>query len=170
MKLPAVMFPHPIPDVIGLDKKNQYGRPLYRLQVPFEVWIEDTMYQVPAGFVFDFASAPRVAWSLTPPYDNRYAAAVLLHDWAYGGELWPRRLNDELMLAGLRVRGVKRWKRVLMWTAVRVGGGYHYRHHHPKERVLSTRRLSGFPVVDRSPLWENLGESALYVKREMRNR
>ncbi len=35
---------------------------------------------VPAGFVSDLASVPRIFWTLFPP-DSSYSQAAVLHDW-----------------------------------------------------------------------------------------
>lgn len=43
---------------------------------------KDTRIVVPAGFVWDQASVPRVFWSFISPFDLSPAAA-LIHDWLY---------------------------------------------------------------------------------------
>lgn len=80
-------------------------------------------FAVPAGFVTDFASSPRWAWPIVPP-TGRHAWPCVLHDWWYrGGKPWMTREEaDALFLEALTDAGVTRWKRELMFLAVRVGG------------------------------------------------
>jgi hypothetical protein len=40
------------------------------------------MIQIPAGFVFDLASVPRVLWWLIAPFELSIVAP-LIHDWLY---------------------------------------------------------------------------------------
>ena len=38
---------------------------------------------VPEGFVFDFASIPRMFWRIAPPAAGKHARASLIHDYLY---------------------------------------------------------------------------------------
>lgn len=150
MNPPIVKFPVLYPDAI-LTGKREDGRPLYMLQVPFVAEINGKEFTIPAGFVFDFASIPRIFWSFFLPDDPQYAAAALLHDWAYSGEWWPRDFNDRLFLAAMKFTRVPVWKRGCMYSAVRVGGGFTYKEH-SRGSVMRVRGLSGV-VGDSRPLW-----------------
>ena len=83
---------------------------------------------VPAGFVTDLASTPRLMWAIVPPL-GRYMLAAIVHDYLYP----PRSPEDDrsradgIFLKGMRALGVPRWQRGLMWLAVRVFGGRFYR-------------------------------------------
>ena len=49
----------------------------------FEVY-EDYTYKgftVPAGYITDGASVPRIFWSIFPPYKPEYFTAVIVHDY-----------------------------------------------------------------------------------------
>lgn len=76
---------------------------------------------VPAGFVTDFASVPRlpVAYLLTA---NRGHEAAVLHDWAYSTHWITRSQADALFAEALAVGGEPAWRRGLMWAGVRLGG------------------------------------------------
>lgn len=81
----------------------------------------DTIVVVPAGFLTDFASVPRlpVAYLLTA---NRGHEAAVLHDWAYSTHFVIRAQADDLFAEALEAGGEPAWRRGLMWAGVRVGG------------------------------------------------
>lgn len=51
---------------------------------------------VPSGFVTDFASVPRVFWSVLPP-DGDYVAAAVVHDWLYWDQTTTREAADQAL-------------------------------------------------------------------------
>lgn len=108
---------------------------------------------IPAGFRFDGASVPRLAWSLTGILpDGLIRAAAMLHDWLYqhGGMLpagsqwsrhvgpenpwravhgrWSRLGADRMFGAIMKECGIGWVKRWLAVKAVRIGGGGSWRH------------------------------------------
>lgn len=90
-------------------------------------------FAVPAGFVTDFASIPRGLWSLFPP-TGEYAAAAVAHDYLYQHGIGLRLWADKLFLDRMEALGVKRWKRELMYRAVRLFGGVVWKRYR-KERT-----------------------------------
>ncbi|EPE0659238.1 DUF1353 domain-containing protein [Escherichia coli] len=96
----------------------------WRLMEPFEFWLTDNpqdVIRVPAGYVTDLASVPRILWSLLPPA-GRYAKAAIIHDWMYDNALRSKKEADLIFLDGMRILGVSRWRRGLMYMAVRLFG------------------------------------------------
>lgn len=93
---------------------------LWRVYEPFEFYLSDVI-NVPAGFVTDLASVPRIFWSLMPP-DGRYAKAAIIHDYLYDNALRTKREVDRIFLDGMTVLGVPKWKRTVMYWAVRLFG------------------------------------------------
>lgn len=85
------------------------------------------MIEVPAGFVTDLASVPRILWMLLPP-DGKYAKAAIIHDYLYDNALRTKAEADCIFLDGMRVLGVPKWKRNVMFGAVRwFGRGCYYK-------------------------------------------
>lgn len=92
---------------------------------------------VPAGFVTDLASIPRLAWNIYPP-DGPWVKAAIIHDFLYdtaGSGLWKghgpsitrpapytRPEADDILREAMASRGVGVFKRNVIWSAVRVGG------------------------------------------------
>lgn len=83
----------------------------------------DTRYKgiiVPAGFVCDGASIPRVFWSIVGgPFSADHMTAAVVHDYLYGAGLTTRAEDDEVFLAIMRDHGAGLIKRRLMYHAVR---------------------------------------------------
>lgn len=83
----------------------------------------DEIIDVPAGYVTDFFSVPRILWWLFPR-DGRGRAAAVVHDYIYTDlcRVYTRAEADAIFREALRVKGVSSWRRWAMWAGVRVGG------------------------------------------------
>ena len=82
--------------------------------------------RVPAGFITDFASVPRLFWGILPPW-GRYGKPAVLHDYLYQSQKFMRVLCDAIFYEAMCVLGVKWWKRWLLYLGVRIGGWVAYR-------------------------------------------
>lgn len=77
---------------------------------------------VPKGFITDFASVPRLLWSVFPPM-GRYSRAAVIHDWLYSNsKTCSRFLADAIFRDAMKDLGVPMWRRVVMYYAVRICG------------------------------------------------
>jgi len=76
---------------------------------------------VPTGFKTDFASVPRLFWIIFPP-DGRYSQSAVLHDFLYSKKIRSRKESDMIFLESMEVLGVPKWKRRVMYRAVRLFG------------------------------------------------
>ncbi|EOD5071623.1 TPA: DUF1353 domain-containing protein [Salmonella enterica subsp. enterica serovar Enteritidis] len=62
---------------------------LWRVHEPFEFYLSDDnsdVISVPAGFVTDLATVPRIFWTLLPP-DGKYTKAAIIHDYLGGVDI-----------------------------------------------------------------------------------
>lgn len=95
----------------------------WRLLEPLAYTGAVDQFEVPAGYITDFASVPRIAVWLIPTY-GRWTAPAILHDFLLTDCL-PGRVSsvdaDGLFRRALREAGVPPVKRALMWTGVRWG-------------------------------------------------
>ena len=102
----------------------------WKLVKPFEYHVgsidSDEVISVPIGFITDFASIPRIFWSVFPPY-GKYGKAAVIHDYIYRNGLYKRKKCDGIFLEGMVVLGVAVWKRKVIYWAVRIFGGSLYR-------------------------------------------
>ncbi|HCM2000516.1 TPA: DUF1353 domain-containing protein [Salmonella enterica subsp. salamae serovar [1],40:z35:e,n,x,z15] len=102
----------------------------WRVYEPFEFYLindNSDVINVPAGFVTDLASVPRIFWTLLPP-DGKYAKAAIIHDYLYDNALRTKKEADLIFLDGMTVLGVPEWKRKMMYLAVRLFGKGQYGH------------------------------------------
>jgi len=75
-------------------------------------------FTVPAGFVTDFASVPRVVTWLLPRY-GAYTKAAILHDFLWRQDDVTKNDADGLFRRAMRELGVSIPRRWMMWAAVR---------------------------------------------------
>jgi len=80
---------------------------------------------IPAWFISDGASIPRVARALYGT-DNELRGPALLHDWLYCSQLLPREAADALFLEAMTRAGSNWAKRRSIFFAVRAGGWYRW--------------------------------------------
>lgn len=131
------------PDVYSLYKDTNYclrGNYSYIWRFNKETY----KIVVPNGFVYDGTSVPRILWSIFGIYpDGIHRPASLLHDyiyknmghmpykssmvffngdWVVGEYTWKRRDVDRLFCRMLRELGVSKFKRRMMFYAVRMFG------------------------------------------------
>ena len=105
----------------------------WRLEEAYSYQDGPTQIIVPAGFLFDLASIPRIFWWLIAPFELS-VAAPLLHDFLYHhrGDLPPgtvepsrpytRHEADHLFRTVMETEGVPGWRRTLAYLAVRAVG------------------------------------------------
>ena len=79
--------------------------------------------KVPRGFITDFASVPRIFWIIFPP-DGQYTQAAVVHDCLYHTHQFERKECDRIFCEAMEVLNVPRWKRWVMYKAVRTFGGF----------------------------------------------
>lgn len=80
---------------------------------------------VPAGYITDLASVPRVLWNVFPPH-GKYAKAAIVHDYLYSNAIGSKLWADKVFLEAMAVLGVPRWRRWIMYFAVRLFGKGNY--------------------------------------------
>jgi hypothetical protein len=84
------------------------------------------IHEVPAGFRTDFASIPRVLWSLVGgPAEGKYRRAAVLHDYLYalaGSTGITRAECDRLFHEVMLASGVGRVTAWTLYAGVRAGG------------------------------------------------
>jgi hypothetical protein len=78
---------------------------------------------VPQGFETDFASVPRLFWRIVPPW-GRYSPAAVVHDYLYHTSKVSRKEADGIFLELMARLAVPRWKRYVMYWAVRLFGWF----------------------------------------------
>lgn len=111
----------------------------WKLLEEFDYYIGDVdsarSVRVPAGFVTDFASIPKILWNILPPW-GKYGKAAVIHDYMYTAHKVSfedetgnvslvdieRKQADDVFLEAMKVLGVGVVTRYAMYYAVRVFG------------------------------------------------
>src|ERR1700722_10368584 len=112
---------------VGALYLGRFADPMYFLTQPI-AWkpgagqSQYATVNVPAGFVSDLASIPRVFWSLLRP-DGNYAYAAILHDYLYWTQTRSRPDSDMILKLGMEDFSVDSRVVSTIYEAVRVGGG-----------------------------------------------
>lgn len=107
----------------------------WRVERSFKYYLKTELGEcvsVPVGFETDFASVPRLFWTLIPP-DGLYTQAAVVHDYTYFKKLYKRSKCDRIFLDAMRVLGVPWYKRYTMYWAVRVGAWVGWNKHRSRE-------------------------------------
>ena len=89
---------------------------------------EGVNYKVPAGFKTDFASVPRILWSIFPPY-GRYGKASVLHDYFYRTNSVSKEKADIEFRNAMNILHVQKWKINILYKAVSWFGASAYNKH-----------------------------------------
>lgn len=96
------------------------GRTTWQLAAPLEFYYAPVRERltVPAGYVTDFASIPRLPllWWLMSDYGQ---PAAVVHDYLCDRKQYPRKFADEVFRAALHACGVSPWRAAVMFAAVR---------------------------------------------------
>lgn len=133
----------------GMLRLSRFSEPIYFLTAPIS-WIPNPgqdAYQtvtVPKGFVTDFASIPRVFWSVLPP-DGKYAYAAVIHDYLYWTQERTREEADQILKMAMQDFKVGEVTINSIYTAVRVGGGFAWSGNAEKKARGEKRILSRWP-------------------------
>ncbi len=103
-----------------IDKKKDLFR--FELYEVFSYYTDIIDYgrafDIYKGFRTDFASVPRVLWSIIPP-NGLYGKAAVVHDYLCETKIVSRKNADKIFLEAMKVLGVSWWKRNLMYRSVR---------------------------------------------------
>lgn len=111
----------------GEPLKNRDGRQLFQLLADFSYQsdVAKCTFTVPAGFVTDLASIPRIPFL----YDALAEVTIeppVIHDYLYSKAIGTRAMADKVLLEAMEVTGVPWIKRKLIYAGVRVGGASHF--------------------------------------------
>ncbi len=104
---------------------------------PLHITVLGAKFTIPAGFQTDFASVPKMFWSIIPPM-GLYTIAAIAHDFLYWDKTYARKFADKVFKALMEFYKVAKIKIIVMYAAVRIGGGRSY-----KKR--KSAKLTGLP-------------------------
>lgn len=109
----------------GRPLRTRAGRQLYRLMSRFRYQSDVAgLVEAEAGFITDLFSQPQIAMALFGEIGQEES---LPHDLAYSKRTMTRALADRMLYEACVLNGVPRWKAVLIYLGVRIGGGSHWK-------------------------------------------
>ena len=105
------------------------GNQCWRVEKDFIVFVGFTKITVPAGFITDGASAPRLFWSICAPMTGPFGEAGVVHDFLYAtkGPNFSRVYADEVLRNIGLYRGASTVQARLVWLGVRVAGDKYFK-------------------------------------------
>jgi hypothetical protein len=142
----------------GMLKISRFREPVYFLTAPIS-WTPNPGQQryeavtVPPGFVTDFASIPRIFWSILRP-DGVYAYAAVIHDYLYWTQTQSREESDDILKMAMEDFDVGTVTVGTIYNAVRMGGLMAWNDNAEKKRKGEQRVLTRFPQDPRIT-WED---------------
>jgi hypothetical protein len=107
--------------------------------------------EVPVGFVTDFASIPRVFWSLLRP-DGIYTYPAIIHDYLYWSQTRPRKVADAVFRLSMEDFKVDRATSFVIYRAVRAAGWSAWSSNAKLKAQGESRILKVFPT-DPTTTW-----------------
>lgn len=109
-------------------KTERLGNRLWVLLEPFIFEVDGIRYTVPAGFVTDGASCPRLLWSICSPMAGPFGEGAVAHDWFYNEGPDIGRFNADMVLYALgRYRGSNIFRAQAVKSGVNVFGKWSYK-------------------------------------------
>ena len=114
------------------------GRKLWMLSTNMEYSTPDGVFKVPAGYITDHGSVPRIFTSIVPPVQSCLAEASVLHDWFYNkdSEDVPRKFADLCLRELTIARGGNKSMAYTAWSAVRTSAGSLYNKEYFAEKIV----------------------------------
>ncbi|TQK10709.1 DUF1353 domain-containing protein [Herbaspirillum sp. SJZ107] len=115
---------------------------------------------VPIGFVTDFASIPRVLWSLLPS-DGPYVYAAVVHDYLYWEQHLPRETADNIFKFLMQDFEVDVATLSTIYGGVRVGGWAAW-DENSRRKAAGEKRILRKPPDDPKARWADIKHQADY--------
>jgi len=101
----------------------------FKIMEEFSFYVGDIdnneIIAVPRGFITDLATVPKIFWFFLPP-TGEYGKAAVLHDYLYANAIESKLYADNIFLEAMKVLGVGKIKRTIMYYAVRLFGNGTY--------------------------------------------
>jgi hypothetical protein len=152
-------------DVVGALHVSRFADPTYFLTKPItwrpnpEQRAEYQPVKVPVGFVTDFASIPRVFWSILRP-DGVYTYPAIIHDYLYWTQMYSRETADSILKFGMEDFSIETATIATIYSAVRLGGLTAWENNASLKQMGERRVLRRFPEDPRTKWadWKKLAD------------
>ena len=98
----------------------------------FSYQYNETVITVPAGYITNLASTPKIIWGILPPF-GYYSRGAVVHDWLYSNQgnlptfKYSRKDADKIFYTAMLESSVNKFKAQLIYRAVRLFGWSHWK-------------------------------------------
>jgi hypothetical protein len=117
-------------DIESLDITFLKGGRKVRINTEYHFLLDDVEYIIPAGWISDGASIPRLLWPvLGSPFVGKHRAGCILHDFLYWKNVESQNYSDLCMYHKNRLDGVGWIKANLLYTGLCIGGWVAWNNH-----------------------------------------
>ena len=100
---------------------------VYELKSSLSFENEKYKVTIKSGLMTDGASIPKIFWSIIGcPLNGKYVGSALIHDGLYASHILSKEESDLLFLDMMKDNGVAKWRRKLMYYAVKYFGKSSY--------------------------------------------
>lgn len=114
---------------------TQINKNLWEVDEPFQYHVDNNeVIWIPKGYLTDGATIPRFLWTIIGHPLQGYAQAAVIHDFCYGKRLYSRKRSDEIFLEAMAVLEVPRWKRRVIFRALRLFGWWAWGKRNPAKK------------------------------------
>lgn len=104
------------------------------LMFSFVFWVDGKRHEIPAGFIWDGNSIPRISWTFTgTPWQMELLCAGLIHDYCYRHAIFSRKVCDQIHNLCAKKHGVSRYNAGKMYYALRSFGWRAWNKHRKRE-------------------------------------
>lgn len=110
---------------------------------------------VPKGYSTDLLSIPRPLWPVLSPF-GAGAWGALPHDLGYSTHFGPRAMIDQILYDAARDSGASQFRASILYSGVRVGGGFKWDGHNPAEMSDDLQAM-----VEATERWQKKNIAAL---------
>lgn len=113
---------------LNMCRLTPYKDYSFQLTDPFMVSIDSRLITIPRGFITDLASIPRFLWSFYSPSETVTILPAVIHDYMYSCVTEYNRYEaDNIFYYALRENGMRKFKALKYYYAVRWFGWAHYK-------------------------------------------
>jgi len=106
---------------LRLSWNEERRKVMFQTLDDYTFFTEGKFIIIPKGYETDFATVPRLLWSLLPPL-GKHNPAALVHDWLYDNREGTRSQADKIFLKLMLEYDVHPLAAYAMYYGVRIGG------------------------------------------------
>lgn len=118
-----IQFPSGFPQCHQTGAYNDIGLPIWMLDVPYEIIVDNCRLIIKKGFHSDFCSIrPRFVRAWLNPCDPLTGPPGWLHDLLCSCAILPWKVNADIFYSAMTYMGVNGIRREVMYRAVRCAG------------------------------------------------